>query len=156
MYGQGSERLARLATARDELGDLLAALLPDLLEVLVTVLLRDRVAADLSDATVEPRAVELLDLLPALLPDLLVEVGSVTLRGGAATLLADLLVELWAVSLGCCGPAASSGFRDGHGSLVPRHATSPVLFLGKRALPRSGTDEAASPMPSLGCQYSGR
>src|SRR6266850_2324869 len=79
MNGQLSERLACLPTARDELRDLLSALLADLLEVLVTVLLRDRVAADLADAAIEPRTVELLDLLPALLSDLLVEVGAVTL-----------------------------------------------------------------------------
>src|SRR3954467_3061148 len=142
MNGQGNERLARLATARDELGDLLAALLADLLEVLVAVLLGDRIAADLSDASVEPRAVELLDLLAALLPDLLVEIGTVSGRGGLATLLADLLVELRTVSLRRGRSTATSGLGHRHGPLVPCHPASPL---------RSGTARA-SPATGQGCK----
>ena len=49
---------ACLPAARDELGDLLAALLADLFEVLVAVLLGHGVAADLADTSVELRPVE--------------------------------------------------------------------------------------------------
>src|SRR5438874_13389494 len=72
--------LCRLPASCDELGDFLSALLADLLEVLVSVLLCDGVAADFSNASVEARPVVLLPLLPALLSELLVEVGAVTLR----------------------------------------------------------------------------
>src|SRR5881397_2366524 len=113
--------LCRLPASGDELGDFLSALLPDLFEVLVSVLLGNRVATDLSDATVEARTVELLHLLAALLSDLLVEVGAVALRGRLTALLADLLVELRAVPLrGRCA-AAATRFGNRHRSLVPRH-----------------------------------
>src|SRR5690242_18593022 len=129
MFGQVAEPLACLSAACDELRDLLAALLADLLEVLVAVLLGDRVAADLADAAVEARAVELLDLLPALLADLLVEVGAVALSCRPATLLPDLLVELRSVPL--CGgrTPATACLRDGHGAFVLGHDTSPLLAL---------------------------
>src|SRR5947207_3417262 len=110
--------LARLPAASDQLSDLLSALLTDLLEVLVSVLLGDSVAADLSDASVEARAVELFDLLPTLLSDLLVEVRPVAGCGRAATLLTDLLVELGTVTLRCGRSASSASLRDGHGALV--------------------------------------
>src|SRR2546427_5421555 len=87
-FGRGL--LARLPAASDQLSDLLSALLTDLLEVLVSVLLGDSVAADLSDASIEARAVELFDLLPTLLSDLLVEVRPVAGCGRTATLFADL------------------------------------------------------------------
>src|SRR5438270_1474640 len=114
---------AGLPAAGDELGDLLAALLSDLLEVLVTVLFGHGVAADLPDAAIEARAVELFHLLAALLADLLVEVGTVPLRRRAAALLPDLLVELRAVPLRRRGPTLTSGLRDGHRAFVLRHGS---------------------------------
>src|SRR6266498_4614713 len=140
---------ARLATARDELGDLLAALLPDLLEVLVPVLLRDGVAADLPDPSVEARAVQLLHLLTALLADLLVEVGAVALRGRAAALLADLFVELRPMSLRRRRATLPSRLGHGHRALVLRHPLTP-LDAGPDA--RSGTGSRHLPTRPLRVQ----
>src|SRR5712692_311911 len=120
--------LCCLPASCDELGDLLSALLSDLLEVLVSVLLRDGVATDLSDASVEARPVQLLHLLPALLSDLLVEVGAMTLRGRLAALLSDLLVELRAMPLRGRGASAATRFGDRHRSLVPRHRNTFLAY----------------------------
>src|SRR2546422_9585345 len=111
----------------DELRDLLSALLADLLEVLVTVLLGDGVASDLADATIEARAVELLHFLATLFADLLVEVGAVPLRGRAPALLADLLVELRTMSLRGGRASTPSGFGDSHRSFVSWHTRAPFL-----------------------------
>src|SRR5437867_778197 len=113
--------LCRLPASCDELGDFLSALLADLLEVLMSVFLRNGVATDLSDAAVEARPVELLHLLPALLSDLLVEVRAVALCGGLAALLSDLLVELRAMSLRRRCASAPTRLGDRHCSLVSRH-----------------------------------
>ena len=81
--------------------------------MLVPVLLGDGVAADLADASVETRTIELLDLLAALLADLLVEIRAVALRGRTSALLPDLLIELRTMTLSCGGATAASGFGDG-------------------------------------------
>src|SRR5919199_6545719 len=56
----GGAGLDGLTSLCDEVRDLLASALSDLLEVLVAVLHRQRVAADLADPSVEVRTVELL------------------------------------------------------------------------------------------------
>src|SRR2546423_8098659 len=117
--------LCRLPAPRDELGDFLSALLADLFEMLVSVLLGNGVAADLSNASVEARAIELFHFLPALLSDLLIEIGTVALCGGLAALLADLLVELRAMPLCGRGASAATRFGDSHRSLIPRHRKHP-------------------------------
>src|SRR5687768_3193062 len=86
----GLQRLRAL----DEVGDLLATLAPDALEVTRAVLLGDRFAA--------------------LTPDPAEELGTVFLRCAGAALLADLLVELGAVALAHEAPAHSAGFGNGH------------------------------------------
>src|SRR2546421_7778175 len=70
--------------ALDQVGDLLTALAPDLLEVTGSVLLRDCPAALLADLAEEVPPVLLRGGRAALLPDLLVELGTVTLAHQAA------------------------------------------------------------------------
>src|SRR5213594_1648724 len=97
--------LCCLPAPRDKLRHFLTAFLPDLLEVLVSVFFGDRVAADLADAAVEPRPVQLFHFPSALLADLLVEVRAVPLCRSRAP--------------------ASARLRDGHRAFVPRHLGHP-------------------------------
>src|SRR5689334_797357 len=113
------ERLAGgLLALFDQLADLVAALLADLLVEGSAALGLDRVAALLADLLVEAGAALGLDRVAALLADLLVEAAAALRLDGLTALAADLLVEGVPVLVADRLPALAASFAHRHRTLL--------------------------------------